>query len=126
MSSSKFNYNLSPVTQTHVVREEQIEYGFVGKLQKLKYEYREDIRDRASLERNFREKFEALNRVNLSDGEFARLLDSIVTPDVFTAAKTLRSINSFTRDDGTPLNLATQTHATLARSLSAVARYSAG
>ena len=71
MSSSKFNYNLSPVTQTHVVREEQIEYGFVGKLQKLKYEYREDICDRASLERNFREKFEALNRVNLSDGEFA-------------------------------------------------------
>lgn len=31
------------------------------------------------------------------------LLDEIVTPDVFTA-KTLRSINAFTRDDGTPLN----------------------
>jgi type I site-specific restriction-modification system R (restriction) subunit len=53
---------------------------------------------------NFREKFEALNRVRLTDGEFARLLDEIVTPDVFTAAKTLRSINAFTRDDGTPLN----------------------
>src|SRR3712207_6975196 len=28
----------------------------------------------------------------------------IVTPDVFTAAHTLRNRNSFTRDDGTPLN----------------------
>jgi type I restriction enzyme R subunit len=88
----------------HAVKEEQIEYGFIGKLQGLKYEYRADIRDRAALERNFREKFEALNRVKLSDGEFARLLDEIVTPDVFTAAKTLRSINAFTREDGTPLN----------------------
>ena len=85
------------------VKEEQIEYGFIGKLQGLKYEYRDDIRDRASLERNFREKFEALNRAKLSDDEFARLLDEIVTPDVFTAGKTLRTINSFTRADGTPL-----------------------
>ena len=36
--------------------------------------------------------------------EFQRLLDEIVTPDVFTAAHTLRNRNSFTRDDGTPLN----------------------
>jgi Ribonuclease G/E len=35
----------------------------LAKLQGLKYEYRPDIRDRAALERNFREKFEALNRV---------------------------------------------------------------
>jgi len=86
------------------VREEHIEYGFIGKLQDLKYEYRNDIRDRAALEKNFREKFEALNRVTLTEAEFARLLDEIVTPDVYTAAKTLRSINAFTRDDGTPLN----------------------
>ncbi|WP_395667569.1 type I restriction endonuclease subunit R [Rhodoferax sp.] len=86
------------------VREEQIEYGFIGKLQGLKYAYREDIRDRAALERNFREKFEALNRVKLSDGEFARLLDEVVTPDVFTAARMLRGRNSFVREDGTPLN----------------------
>ena len=32
------------------------------------------------------------------------MLDEIVSADVFTAAKTLREINSFTRDDGTPLN----------------------
>src|SRR5450830_661036 len=104
MTSSKFTYALPTGAPSPVVREEHIEFGFIGKLQTLKYEYRADIRDRASLERNFREKFEALNRVRLTDGEFARLLDEIVTPDVFTAARTLRSRSSFTRDDGTPLN----------------------
>lgn len=76
----------------------------MGKLLILKCAHRPDITDRASLERNFRAKFEELNRVRLTDSEFARLLDEIVTPDVFTASKTLRAINSFTRDDGTPLN----------------------
>ena len=104
MSPSTSTYAPSSAVPSLAVREEQIEYGFIGKLQNLKYEYRADIRDRAALERNFREKFEALNRVKLSDSEFARLLDDIVTPDVFTAAKTLRSINAFTREDGTPLN----------------------
>jgi type I restriction enzyme R subunit len=104
MPSSQFTYALPFGAPRPVVREEQVEYGFIGKLQSLKYDYRTDIRDRAALERNFREKFEALNRVHLSDGEFARLLDEIVTPDVFAAARTLRSINAFTRDDGTPLN----------------------
>jgi len=104
MPPSNFKYDLPANKPSHVVKEEHIEYGFIGKLQNLKYEYRADIRDRASLEGNFREKFEALNRVKLSDGEFARLLDEIVTPDVFTSAKTLRTINAFTREDGTPLN----------------------
>lgn len=103
MPSSKSTYDLPSGAPSPVVKEEHIEYGFIGKLQNLKYEYRNDIRNRASLEKNFREKFEALNRVKLTDAEFARLLDEIVTPDVFTAAKTLRSINAFTRDDGTPL-----------------------
>ncbi len=84
--------------------ERQLEDHLIAKLGELKYTYRPDIRDRATLERNFREKFEALNRVTLTDGEFQRLLDGIVTPDVFTAAKTLRGINDFVRDDGTPLN----------------------
>lgn len=104
MPSSKSTYAQPSGAPSPVVREEHIEYGFIGKLQGLKYDYRADIRDRAALERNFREKFEALNRVHLSDGEFARLLDEIVTPDVFAAARTLRSINAFTREDGTPLN----------------------
>jgi type I restriction enzyme R subunit len=84
--------------------ERQLEEGLIAKLQSLKYEYRRDIRDRAALEQNFRAKFEELNRVRLTDSEFARLLDEIVTPDVFTAASKLRERNSFTRDDGTPLN----------------------
>lgn len=97
-------FSQSSVNQSSGVREDSIEYGFIGKLQSLKYEYRKDIRDRATLEQNFREKFEALNRVRLTDGEFSRLLEDIVTPDVFTAARTLRERNSFTREDGTPLN----------------------
>ncbi len=104
MPSSKSTYDLPAGAPSPVVKEEHIEYGFIGKLQDLKYEYRADIRDRAALEKNFREKFEALNRVKLTEAEFARLLDEIVTPDVFTAAKTLRSVNAFTRDDGTPLS----------------------
>ncbi len=83
--------------------ENTIELGLIAKLKDLKYRYREDIRDRAALEKNFREKFEALNRVHLTDAEFARLLDLIVTSDVFAAARLLRERNSFERDDGTPL-----------------------
>ena len=56
------------------------------------------------MEKNFREKFEALNRVRLTDAEFQRLLEQITTADVFAAAHTLRERNSFERDDGTPLN----------------------
>ena len=104
MNPSKFNYHDLPALESSVVREDTIEYGFIGTLQKLKYEYRPDITNRATLEANFREKFEALNRVRLTDSEFARLLDEIVTPDVYTASRTLRAISSFTRDDGTPLN----------------------
>ncbi len=102
-TSSDSNYPRHEASPS-VLREDGIEYGFIGKLQGLKYEYRADITDRASLEKNFREKFEALNRVRLTNGEFARLLDEIVSADVFTAAKTLREMNAFTRDDGTPLN----------------------
>jgi type I restriction enzyme R subunit len=87
-----------------ILRERHIEDEFIAQLEGLKYVYRPDIRDRVSLEQNFREKFDALNRVKLTDGEFARLLDDIVSPDVYTASKTLRQINAFTRDDGTPLN----------------------
>ncbi|MEL6244123.1 MAG: type I restriction endonuclease subunit R [Pseudomonadota bacterium] len=84
--------------------ERDLEEGLVARLRDLKYEHRLDIRDRATLEENFRQKFEQLNRVTLTDGEFQRLLDEIVTADVFTAARILRERNNFTRDDGTPLN----------------------
>ena len=104
MTTSKPTNGKPAAVSGSVIREDHIEYGFIGVLQGLKYEYREDIRDRAALETNFRDKFETLNHVHLTDGEFTRLLDEIITPDVFTAARTLRERNSFTRDDGTPLN----------------------
>ncbi|MBV9960759.1 MAG: type I restriction endonuclease subunit R, partial [Parafilimonas sp.] len=87
-----------------MVNEPEIEYGFIGKLQDLKYTYRSDIRDRNALEQNFRKKFETLNRVNLTNAEFARLRDEIINPDIFTASKVLRQRNSFQREDGTPLH----------------------
>lgn len=87
-----------------MVKEPQIEYGFIEKLTDLKYIYRSDIRNRSALDLNFRKKFEALNRVNLSDSEFNRLLDEIINPDVFLASKILRQRNTFQREDGTPLH----------------------
>ena len=89
---------------TMTTPERDIEVDLVKKLRGLKYEYRPDIRDRDALEANFREKFEALNRVALSDGEFRRLLDEIVTEDVYEAARSLRNRETFVRDDGTPLH----------------------
>ncbi len=86
-----------------MIKESDIEDKFINKLQELKYTYRDDICDRATLEQNFRRKFEELNRVHLTDREFARLLDGIVSNDVFTAAETLREPHHFEREDGTPL-----------------------
>lgn len=83
--------------------EKQIELSFIKKLKELKYIYREDIKDKVSLEENFRKHFQELNRVRLSDSEFARLKESLITPDVFSAAKVLREMNTFKRDDDTPL-----------------------
>lgn len=83
--------------------EQKIEQGLITKLVDLKYTYRPNIRDRTALEQNFREKFEALNRVHLTDNEFKRLLEKIITPDVFIAARTLREQESIERDDGTRL-----------------------
>ncbi|RYD66047.1 MAG: hypothetical protein EOP84_31435, partial [Verrucomicrobiaceae bacterium] len=75
------------------MKESDIERLLIEKLDGLKYTVRIDIRDRAALEANFRLKFEELNRVRLTDAEFARLRDDIITPDVFSAAKLLRQRN---------------------------------
>ncbi len=83
--------------------EKQIETSFIKKLVELKYTYREDIKTKAALEENFRNHFQNLNRVKLSDSEFQRLKEMIITPDVFAAAKILRETNTFKRDDDTPL-----------------------
>ena len=85
------------------LNEDQIEQDLIAKLKDLKYTYRDDIRDKATLEHNFRKHFKTLNKVHLTDSEFARLRDEIVSADVFAAAKTLRERNTFQREDGTPL-----------------------
>jgi type I restriction enzyme R subunit len=87
-----------------MTKEQQIEDSLIAKLTDLKYSYRSDIKDRDSLEKNFREKFQSLNRVNLTDSEFEKLLKEIISPNVFASSKRLREINTFIREDGTPLH----------------------
>ncbi len=59
-------------------KEQQIEQKLINKLVDLKYIYREDIRDRDALEGNFREKFEALNKVKLTcQGRAENVLNSV-------------------------------------------------
>ncbi|MBM9548054.1 type I restriction endonuclease subunit R [Leptospira sp. 201903074] len=87
-----------------MVNELNIETNLIKKLEDLKYTYRGEIRNREDLERNFRKHFEELNKVNLTDSEFARLRDEIVNADVFQSAKLIRSRNTFEREDGTPLH----------------------
>jgi type I restriction enzyme R subunit len=104
MVPSDIRYPLPPEPRDLVLNEAGIEDLFLNKLRDLKYTVRLDIHDRATLEANFRQKFETLNRVRLTDAEFARLLDDLVSPDVFKNAVRLREKNDFTRDDGTPLS----------------------
>ncbi|WP_018341676.1 type I restriction endonuclease subunit R [Cytophaga aurantiaca] len=85
-------------------KENQIEESLIRQLTELKYIYRSDITDRKALEQNFKTKFEALNRVRLTDSEFLRLREEIIKPDVFAASKLLRERNYFQREDGTPLH----------------------
>ncbi len=87
-----------------MTKENKIEKDFIRNLAKdLKYIYRDDIRTNSALEANFREKFQELNKVNLSDNEFSRLKEQIITADVYKASKKLRELSSLDRDDGTPL-----------------------
>ncbi|MDT8399568.1 MAG: type I restriction endonuclease subunit R [Pseudomonadales bacterium] len=85
-------------------KESDIEQLLINKLTELKYTHRPDIRDKVTLEQNFRQKFETLNHVRLTDAEFARLRDEIINADVFQAARTLREYGYFQREDGTPLH----------------------
>jgi type I restriction enzyme, R subunit len=100
---SDTEYLQDPDSRPTVINEQDIESAFIGKLRDLKYTYRPDIHDRDTLTANFRQKFETLNRVRLTDAEFARLLGDLVTDDVFKNAVRLREKNDFERDDGTPL-----------------------
>lgn len=85
----------------HPQKESQIEQHFIRHLEGLGYKYCKDIKNQASLEANFRNKFEALNNVRLTDGEFERLMGNIVSSDVYKASKTLRDKVEVVHDDGT-------------------------
>ena len=87
-----------------MAKEYQIEDNLIKQLTELKYNYRPDIVDRKTLEQNFKTRFEALNRVHLTESEFIRLREDIINPDVFAASKMLRERNYFQREDGTPLH----------------------
>lgn len=87
-----------------MTKEAQIEESLIKQLTELKYVNRSDIVDRNTLEQNFKAKFEALNRVRLSDNEFLRLREEIIEPDTFAASKLLRERQYFQREDGTPLH----------------------
>ncbi len=87
-----------------MTKEQQIENELIERLKDLKYTYRKDIRTKDALELNFRQKFEALNRVKLTDTEFDKLLTDVVNPDVFKTSNRLRKKTTFIREDDTPLH----------------------
>ena len=87
-----------------MTKEFQIEESLIEQLKELKYKHRPDIIDRRTLEQNFKTKFEALNRVRLTDSEFLRLREEIITPDVFEASKLLRERQYFQLEDGSSLH----------------------
>ena len=87
-----------------MTKEQQIEEELIERLSEIKYTYRKDIRTKSALELNFREKFETLNRVKLTDTEFDKLLTEIINPDVFKSSNHLRKRNTFIREDDTPLH----------------------
>jgi type I restriction enzyme R subunit len=87
-----------------MTKESQLEENLIKQLRELKYSYNAAIVDRKTLEQNFKNKFETLNRVKLTDNEFLRLREEIIEPDVFAASKLLRERQYFQREDGTPLH----------------------
>ncbi len=86
------------------MKEGDIERELINKLIDLKYRYRSDINNRVLLEQNFRDQFESLNCIRLTDNEFERLLEQVITADTYKASQILRENNYFERDDGTPFH----------------------
>jgi type I restriction enzyme R subunit len=71
-------------------QENNIENDFIRKLEELGYQYRPDIKDNITLNQNFREKFETLNHVKLTDNEFKRILEQIII-DLYPILQYLRA-----------------------------------
>jgi hypothetical protein len=69
MPPSAINAYPNPTPQALVLGEQGIEDAIIAKLRDLKYTYRPDITNRVTLEKNFREKFEALTRSLTAESE---------------------------------------------------------
>lgn len=83
--------------------EERIEDALTKKLIELGYTYNEAIKDKNSLNQNFRKHFEQINNVKLTNQEFEKLHNLIVKPDVFEASQILRTRQELERDEGEPI-----------------------
>ena len=88
-----------------ITPERDLEESLVTKLRDLKYEYRPDIHDRATLEANFRKRF----RSPESGHTHRRRVPATPSmrsshPTCTKAARSLRHREAFIRADGTPLN----------------------
>lgn len=86
-----------------MLMERDIEEQLIQKLVELKYTDRADIRTIDALHQNFRQKFNQLHDITLTDNEFERLLQEMIHSDVFVCAERLRAQHLFEREDGTPL-----------------------
>ncbi len=63
------------------------------------YKYRQDIESDEDILKNFRDKFEFINNVELLNSEFERLLDEITEGDIFEIAKKINKSKTFIRND---------------------------
>ena len=63
---------------------------FIEWLKSAGYIYRDKIKNIADIERNFREKFEQLNYVTLTDNEFSKIKTAIISSDTFECSQNLR------------------------------------
>ena len=84
--------------------EQILENELVQQLHGLGYEI-VAIRDEASLLANLKTQLEAFNQVQLSEGEFKRVLNHLNKGNVFDRAKILRDRMTITKDDGEALYL---------------------
>lgn len=84
--------------------EQQLENGLIKQLEGLGY-LRVEIKDEADLIANLKRQLEKHNEVELSEKEFAQVLNHLNKGNVFEKAKTLRDKMHLMRDNGESLYL---------------------
>lgn len=80
--------------------EQALENNLIQQLQGMEYEYVR-IPDEAALVANLKSQLEKHNGIQLSDAEFAQVLNHLDKGNVYDRAQILRDTLHFTRDDGT-------------------------